>query len=406
MKAMKCARFALLGLIAFFGFPAACGSGGVVGGECLPGACADPNRNPDGGTNLDASIEAGDAGDASSGDKDGSGGGESDSGGRDSGDGAPGEGGPGDGGDDGGGMCLPPHDEPSHCGDCDTQCMPPNDLCSPDGMGGFECVPMCEPPLVECGGRCVDTNIDPLHCGRCFNECPSGICQGGMCVGANVGHVVMACMNYGVISQNAAQTRLLGNVVFLPPSNPVRILAYAEYAPAASSDRVDQVIAWAGQARGRTHEITEVTDEADVVADLNIMDYDVFLVYDQPSAPAGALAAVGAAWQSSTVLESFARAGGVVLVLSGGGGEMDELLTSADLLAVTDENDITGNQVYNRVPADIVAANVISPFLGASSTCTFETSVTPDAETLFVFTDAAAPATGEPVVVHRVFPPP
>jgi hypothetical protein len=256
--------------------------------------CAEATGQPDASTDLDAG-DAGDVPEGGGGDADGP---EGDSGG---------DGGPGDGSTDAP-VCTPPHDERTHCGDCNTRCTPPNDVCAPDGVGGFECVPMCAPPLVDCDGTCVDTNIDPEHCGECYNECPSGICQGGMCVGAGVGHVVLGCMNYAVTAQNAVQTRLLGNAVYLPVPEPVRVLGYSEYAPASGRNRVRQVIDWAGAARGRSAQVTDVNQEADVTSDLNVMDYDVFLVYDQSDAPAGALATVGSAWASNGVVDSFARA--------------------------------------------------------------------------------------------------
>jgi hypothetical protein len=274
-------------------------------------------------------------------------------------------------------------------------------------MGSYQCVQQCDPPLTLCGDQCVDLNIDPDHCGSCPNVCPSGICQGSKCVGANVGHVMLACMDYSTPVANSPQTVLLGNAVFLPVRSPVRILAYSEYAPAAVRTKVNQDIGYAATARGRTYTITDSATHADVTAKLNVNDYDVFVIYDQSSAPAGELASIGADWQTSTVLSSFASAGGVIVGLSSATGtaEMGQLFSNAELLDVSAETSASNQTLYNRAPADALGINVISPFLAAKESCTFTTSTTPDADTIFVIQDAASPAVGAPVVVHRVIEP-
>jgi len=257
---------------------------------------------------------------------------------------------------------------------------------------------------VECGDQCVDLNIDPFNCGRCGNVCPTGLCQGGRCVGANVGHIVLACMNYDDSgAQNSPQTVLLGNAVYLPLRNPVRVFTYAEHAPPANRNAVIQAIARAGNARGRSYVPTSAANSTDVVAQLNILNFDVFVVFDQADAPAGALGPIGNSWNAT--LDSFTRAGGVVVVLSGGGGraEMDELMTGAGLLPVTNEVDITFSQVRNRSPIDAIGVNVLSPFRALTRSCTFTTSAAPDANTAFVIMSSAADGGfDQPVVVHRI----
>jgi len=274
-------------------------------------------------------------------------------------------------------------------------------------MGSFLCVKKCDDPLTLCGNQCVDLNIDPMHCGSCPNVCPSGICQGGQCVGANVGHVVLACMDYSTPVANSPQTVLMGNAVFLPIRNPVRILAYTEYAPAAVRAKVNQDIGFAATARARMYALTTSATYADVTAKLNISAFEVFLIYDQSAAPKGQLATVGAAWQTSTVLSSFAAAGGVIVALSSSGGtaEMDQLFTSAELLNVSAETSAANVTLYNRAPADALGINVISPFLAPKNSCTFTTSTAADADNIFVIRDAQSPAAGAPVVVHRVIEP-
>jgi hypothetical protein len=257
---------------------------------------------------------------------------------------------------------------------------------------------------VQCGSDCVDTNSDPDHCGQCFNKCPSGICQGGQCVGATTGHIVAACMNYEQSFQNTPQTVLLGNAVFLPlPSkDPVRILAFDQYSVQSVENKVDQTIGWAATAKGRTYAITDTASSSQVISDLNVLNYEVFLVYEQPNAPAGTLATLGNSW--FTTLDPFVKAGGIVVVLDGAQGiaEMGELTTNAGLLPVTGHTLVTLQTLHNSAPADAIGVNVISPFLALSDSCTFTTSATPGPKTTFVITDSATFGAGAPVVVHRV----
>ncbi len=450
MSRMSRSRLIFWGALAALALPAACGSSGVVGGNCRSNllacdhVCVDGQNDPNNcgacGHHCDTGVScvdavcggpdasAGAAGTSnSSGGSSGFGGnsglagegneaGESTGGSSAAGNGNNGgssngganNGGSSNGGNAGGPSCGPgPYDTPAACGDCNTQCSGDTPICSPDGKGSFICVEKCDPPFVLCGTQCVDENIDPNHCGSCGNVCPSGICQGAKCVGANVGHVVVACMDYQTPVAGSPQTVLLGNTVFLPIRNPVRILAYSEFATSATRTKVNQDVAYAATARGRSYAITQSATFADVTAKLNINDYDVFVIYDQTAAPTGQLATVGAAWQTSTVLSSFSAAGGVIMALASGteNDEMDQLFTQSGLLDVSALTTAAGKTLYNRAPADALGVNVISPFLAPQSSCTLTTSATPDSDTIFVIQDAAAPADGSPVVVHQVIEP-
>lgn len=414
MNMMRALRYVALGLSLAYVVPLACGSGGVVGGECregTPPGClvvgaggADPGASGRGGATGTSGNRPGDAGDGT---------GANTQGGSDT---EPPDGGffdaPLDGiGDAGPLECLPPHDEPSHCGDCKTQCRAPTPLCAPDGNGSFECVPLCDPPLVECRGQCVDPasfNSDPDNCGQCGRECPSDICQNGECVGARFGHVALLCMDFNSATADSSPTTLLGNAVFVPTANPVNVLAYTRGASAAAVNRVHAVIATAANVRFRDVQITEAKTPEAVTTNLNINDYQVMLIHDLDQATPGEPAAAATAWASGSVLTSFARAGGVVIVISGGDGtgEMHELINAARLLdtaTVSSQTDITGDQLWNNAPFDVLGVNVLSPFLGTSHTCTFETDAQPSASTIFVVTDDESG--GLPVAIHRVIAP-
>lgn len=306
----------------------------------------------------------------------------------------------GGGGND---VCSPPYDTADHCGTCNTVCAEPTPVCADVGNKVYQCQVRCEDPLVNCNNACVDLNSDSDHCGRCNRACPSAICSGGKCIGAQAGHIVSVCMNYREVAASSQATTLLGNAVFLPMANPVKIMAYAEYADTAVVARVNQVIDWAARARGRSYQIATLTNPNDVNSSLKKPDFDVFLVYEQSLAPSGKLGDYGTQW--SQTIESFSFVGGVIVVLDGnsGIGEMGELFTNSAILPVTGKTNMSRKEVYNRDPGDVVGVNVVSPFLALRDSCVFTTSATEDANTSFVVTDnPTSAADRKPLAVHRI----
>ncbi|HET9956765.1 MAG TPA: hypothetical protein VFQ61_19855, partial [Polyangiaceae bacterium] len=246
--------------------------------------------------------------------------------------------------------CDPPFDTSQHCGDCDTSCVDPNPLCSPAEMGGFECVPACPPGLLACGDQCIDPNVNPLHCGECFNLCPSGICQAGMCVGASPGHVALYCMNYSWAQPETAHTTLLGNAVYLPVRARVRVLSFSRWASANAVSQIEKVVRWSGEARGRTAQVDEMRDPAQLSARLSVQNYDVFLIQEQGNATRDELIGLGATWASTGVVDSFAKAGGVVVVLGADAndGKTAALINSLGLLDMVGQTPIALDDVTTR----------------------------------------------------------
>jgi hypothetical protein len=408
-------RYVALTASLAYALPTACGSGGVVGGDCREGDCSAAAANagtsgkPTGGSQNQGGTNPGEAGNGAAASPQGGEGELPDGGFFDS---------PVDGDMDAMAPleCLPPHDSPSHCGDCDTRCVVPRPLCAPDGNGSFECVPRCELPLVECQGECVDPasyKSDPDNCDECGNRCPSDICQDGMCRGAGFGHVALICSDFNTADAASAWTILLGNAIFLPATNPVNVLAYTRGATTAAVNRVNTVIGWAGENRGRTFKVTEAKTVDDVTQKLNIDDYQVLLIHDLDRATPGEPAAAATTWESSSVLTSYARAGGSIVVLDGGDGiqEMHELINAGNLLdpsgatSLSGQTDMTNGFVWNNAPADVLGVNVFEPFRGTSHTCTFDTNATASPEVIFVLSNDEASGAGEPVAIHRVIVP-
>jgi len=426
------------------GIPGACGNSGLVGGDCRSGLslchghCLDLKTDANncgqcsnrcdsgvscihgfcggggegwGGFSGDGNSGTGNHGHVGGGSNGGDGTagnagnfGEFDAGKGGSGAGGSGVGGSSGNGGNGGSGCTPPFDTAEHCGSCNTVCVDPTPVCTPVG-NTHECQINCDLPLVNCNNACVDLNSDSEHCGACNVSCPSAICSGGQCIGAQAGHIVSVCMNYReVVSTSQAPITLLGNAVFLPLINPVKVLAFSQYADPTVQARVDQTIGWAAQARGgRTFQITTVTNPDDVNAQLQKPDYDVFLIYDQQLAAAGILGGYGTQW--SKAIESFSFVGGIIVALDGNTGarEMGVLLTNAGILPVTAQSTVSRTQVYNRRAGDVIGVNVVSPFLAPRDACVFTTSAVDDSITSFVVTDNPTLATDRrPVAVHRI----
>ncbi len=297
-------------------------------------------------------------------------------------------------------VCSPPYDTASDCGSCGKQCSGATPVCAPIS-GSFQCKPLCEAPLVNCGGACVDLDNDSDHCGSCPNACPSGICQGGKCLGAQAGHQISLCMNYREYVRGSQPTLLLGNAVFLAPGK-VKVLAYDEYADPTVASRVDAALTWAAYDRGRTYTLTRSKTAADVHAKLKKPDYDVLLVYDQSRASTGALTIVGDSW--ATAIESFTGVGGVVVVLAAADGtnEMTDLLRSARILDASALSPFSLVQAVVRAPGDAVGLNVVSPFMTRRDSCSFTTSVVPDKDTVFVVTEPGVAGASKPIAVHHI----
>jgi hypothetical protein len=406
MKLMRQARLALL--LSAAALPAGCYEGAFVGDECRAGL------QDCGGECVDVLTDGrncGACGVVCPGGRacfrglycEGFGPGAAGAGGTGGGSGEAGQAGSESAGAGSGNECFEPFNTAAHCGECGKSCEAPSRLCDCTG-DGCSCVSECKTPLLQCGTTCADPNTDSMHCGSCFVECASGLCQDGVCAGSLPGHVVLMCTSLRQARQNHPQSVLFGNAAFLPSASVVRILTYAEYADPTAEDRVAQALDWEAGSRRRQHVTTVAGNQSDLANLLTIRDYDVLVVLDQPNAPAGELAGIGAAWKDS--LERFVGSGGTVIVLGGteGVAEMPEFITSAGLLGIEGATSLSSNALlYVRAPSDGVGVNALSPFQPLGATCTYRASQPPDSSSVYVVTDAPPGAElGGPVVIHRV----
>jgi len=266
---------------------------------------------------------------------------------------------------------------------------------SSSGSGGGG---SCQPPLTQCLSGCVDLDSDINNCGACGVHCPTELCVAGTCVGDPVGHAIVAAMSFE--QSSTATRRLLGNAVFRPLHSPVRIAVFQQYAPSATVQAVDAAIDSEATQRGRDY-LMVTPEPATLPAALASGFYDLLLIHDQPLAPSGALAAVGQTDQPAVL--SFLQQGGTVVALASaqGTGEMCALLTALNLLPCSGLSSVTGQQLINALPTDIVGNNVPSPLLAKPATASLVDAKPASPLVAYVLTTQ----TSDPVVVHLVIYP-
>jgi len=258
----------------------------------------------------------------------------------------------------------------------------------------------CMAPEIACGGACIDPTSDPDNCGACGKVCPSNECAAGKCVGSAAGHVVVIGHDYETAPTTfSSQARVLVNAILIPASNPLRVMSYEEYADATAVTNAESLVTAEAKQLGRAVSFVSETSAATVSSSIDETTYDVLLVHDQRSAPSGTLASIGSSWQSDGRVAAFLHEGGVVVVLTGGGGtgEMPALATNADLLDVSSQAVVTG-ALEVLAPADAVGNGVVSPYMPKPSTVTLDTEANGGDVTWVVAQN------GAPVVVHKVVP--
>lgn len=302
--------------------------------------------------------------------------------------------------------CVPPFNTPLHCGACGRACGG-GEVCTPFPDGGLGCALVCAPPLINCNNTCVDTDTDPLNCGQCNKVCVSLLCQTGTCVGNAAGHLVVIGHDYASpIPFGGAQARVVANAVFIPTKNPLRVFSFEHYAQPAAANRVKGIVSQVASLQGRTVNYTAVNADSDVPAKLNVIDFDVLVVYDQAQAVGGVLGPLGASW--ATTLDRFIKQGGTVVILDGEAGsppQMTQFILSAGLLTTFAPTSLPpGMPVFNIAPADAVGSGVVSPYGATPASVRFVTDP-PSGTLAHVIVDRSDAGQGAPVVIHRTVVP-
>jgi len=200
----------------------------------------------------------------------------------------------------------------------------------------------------------------------------------------------VVALGHDLSSNTAATRRLLGNAVFLPRADPVRILMFDEQTRDVAKAGVDAAIASMAQATSRNYTVTS-TNSLAVTFLLSMAD--VFVIQAQATARDSTLVKNGETW--SAALDDFLRRGGVVVLLEGRGGSNAgtyQILKAAGLFDTAGRVNVGSTALSLVAPGDGVATQVPSMYQGGSETVGFDTS-----EATVVVRD---PDTGTPVVVH------
>jgi hypothetical protein len=294
--------------------------------------------------------------------------------------------------------CTPPYNSVSHCGACDIRCQP-LEVCGLNGTGKFTCQPKCTAPLINCFGTCVNLLRDPLNCGQCGNVCPSRLCVLGTCQGEVAGNAVVIGHDFLQSAGNTQQVKLLDNAVFVNNTTTLKILTYERYANPTAAARVRAFLASYASTHNVVLTITPTIKDDDIAA-VDIKKQDMVLIFDQPNAPAGAMAAFGA--RVSPRFAAFTIGGGIIITLDGGQGiaEMPSFTTNAGILASS-----ASTVLVSGAPLRVVATNdalsrgLVNQYAADVNTVRITTSEAQSAKTIFVVIDQA---TGQPVVVHKI----
>lgn len=266
---------------------------------------------------------------------------------------------------------------------------------SGQGGGGGFVTPLlpgrgCDEGEVACLDGCKDLANDPWNCGACGHACATELCSEGACVGAEAGHVVLIGMGY--VESTAPARRLLGNAVFLSDAEPLRIVDDREGADPASVDAVLATIAAEADKRGRAHTVATAAGAEAITASL-ATEADVLLVHDRRR---------GARRQGPRPAQSisaFARAGGVVVILTtGDDADLLAFLGESGLLDLSGYAAVEGSTLLNVAPTDALGVGVASPFLVKPGTTAL--AVAGEDVSVVVATEAH-----RPVVVHRALTP-
>lgn len=297
----------------------------------------------------------------------------------------------------------PPYTTPANCGACGVVCVAPNSACRLDVNNLFVCQPPCTAPQVDCNGVCVDTQTDPFNCGTCGKFCPSNICAGGLCQGATPGDIVVIGHDFRNAPSGSSQAKLLSNAVFIPTSNPLRVLSYEQFAEAAAVTQAKALIQSA--AAGRTINYTVSNAAASLQANDLVAKFDVVLIYDQVNGTAAALDPIGT--NAAAPLNTFAKGGGVIVALDGasGQGAMPTFLTNAGLLDVPTHATLpAGSLVRISATGDKVGSLVIGPYGTFDRSATFQPNEPNGGNVIYVAQQLVGGIPSDPVVIHKVVP--
>jgi hypothetical protein len=283
-------------------------------------------------------------------------------------------------------QCIDPMLDPENCGDCNTICA--TGVCIDGG-----CL-VCDADESVCGRQCINLSTDPDNCGGCGIPCASGLCSNGRCEAAGTGRAIVIGHDY--YKNRPAMNRILGNAVFLWPTNPVRLLAYVGDADPIAVNGANGAIQQVATATGRQPAVTIASSSDEVPSALATTD--VLLVYGQAQADDGKLAQLGESWASA--LASFLQTGGTVIILDAvyatNNGTV-QILSQAGLFDITRDTSSTGHVCSVIAHGDALASGLLRTYLCEPNSTSFTIADTATTITPVVGDGVAT------VVVHKIF---
>jgi hypothetical protein len=253
----------------------------------------------------------------------------------------------------------------------------------------------CQEPLVRCKGECIDVmQDDPQNCGACGKICRSNICMAGVCQGATPGDVVLVGHDMQDAWAGSAHSKVLGNAVGIPTTDPIRVLVWDQ---GASQKTVASTKSLIKQSVSRKVDLTSAGAGA-LMSPTLAASYDIVLIHDAAgSDPAG----LGASWADS--LETFTKQGGVVIALDGFQSDMPLLVKNARLLDVTGHVQLGATTKFVvSDPKDVVGTQLLSPYAAIGASVGFVGAPVGSSTISWVVREKKDDNTGLPTVIHRV----
>jgi hypothetical protein len=243
-----------------------------------------------------------------------------------------------------------------------------------------------------CGQQCTNTAADPDNCGGCGVPCASGLCSNSQCEVAGTGRVIVIGHDY--LKNRPAMNRILGNAVFLWPTNPVRLLAYQGAANPIAIAGADAAIDQVTLDTGRQVERTDAA-AADVATLLGATD--VLLIYGQEQASDATLTQLGQEWAGA--ISTFVTLGGTIIVLDAfypANAGTVQILSQAGLFDVQRNASTTDSVCTVAARGDALASGLPKTYRCEQNSVSFTTTEIGAAVTSVV-------ESGTSVVIDKVF---
>lgn len=195
-----------------------------------------------------------------------------------------------------------------------------------------------------------------------------------------------------VAPQGSTHAKVFANAMNLPTTDPLRVLAFESD---ADPQTVSQTRSITFGSTSRQVRLTSATHDM-LTADNIYSQWDVVLV----DAVAGVNAVqYGQDW--STSLSTFTKAGGVLVALDNGSGDVPTFLRSTSLIDIGIHIALpTGTQFVVSAPNDTVGAHLLSPYAAYGTSWGFIGAETPASNLAWVVESDDQNA--YPTVIHKV----